>query len=89
MCARYTPIDGAGQVVARAGPIYVRSSTGLPITGSMEFDSADVYTLKLNGLLEKVIMHEMGHIVSNFFCMLLRRCRNSFAHLCYLSFPRK
>jgi hypothetical protein len=77
MCARYTPIDGVGNVLGQAGPIYVRSSTGLPVTGKMEFDSADVDKLKSNGLLKKVIMHEMGHIVSTFFRMLLLRCRNS------------
>jgi len=40
ICGRYTNIDGTGGVLGSAGPIYIRTSNGLPITGRMQFDNA-------------------------------------------------
>jgi hypothetical protein len=59
------PIDGSGGVLGRAGPCYYRrSSSGVsPITGIMEFDEADLADLEVSGLLEDVIVHEMGHVL--------------------------
>jgi len=59
------PIDGSGGVLGRAGPCYYRrSSPGVsPITGIMEFDEADLTDLEASGLLEDVIVHEMGHVL--------------------------
>ncbi len=56
-------IDGAGGVLATAGPCLTRTAGGLPVYGVMEFDSADVVNLEANGQLEAVILHEMGHVL--------------------------
>ncbi|GGJ31893.1 leishmanolysin-related zinc metalloendopeptidase [Deinococcus roseus] len=56
-------IDGVGKVLGRAGPDLVRNDTGLPITGTMEFDSADLKLMEANGTLSGVILHEMGHVL--------------------------
>ncbi|MFH1763166.1 MAG: leishmanolysin-related zinc metalloendopeptidase, partial [Gemmatimonadota bacterium] len=58
------PIDGSGGVLGRAGPCYYRTVDGVfPLTGIMELDEADVADLQTAGLLDDVIVHEMGHIL--------------------------
>ncbi len=58
------PIDGSGGVLGRAGPCYYRAVGGVfPLTGIMELDEADVADLQAAGLLDDVIVHEMGHIL--------------------------
>lgn len=42
ICGKYTGIDGPGGVLASAGPRHYRPASGLPITGEMKFDLADV-----------------------------------------------
>jgi hypothetical protein len=42
ICGKYASIDGPGGVLGSAGPRHYRPSLGLPITGEMKFDSADV-----------------------------------------------
>jgi hypothetical protein len=56
-------IDGGGGVLGRAGPTLLRSGSSLPITGIMEFDSADLANLEASGQLFNVIVHEMGHVL--------------------------
>ena len=58
-------IDGPGQILGQAGPRLVRTPTdgGLPITGIMSFDSADLSQLETNGSLQNVIVHEMAHCI--------------------------
>jgi len=56
-------IDGPGAVLGQAGPDWIRSASGLPFHGEMEFDSADVSAMFNNGTLYDVILHEMGHIL--------------------------
>ncbi len=56
-------IDGAGGVLGSAGPCLVRGGSNLPIMGSMRFDTADLANLESNGLLDEVILHEMGHVL--------------------------
>ena len=63
ICGRDVPIDGAGAVLGRAGPTYLRTSDGTSISGFMEFDVADVATLIASGSWEAVILHEMGHVI--------------------------
>jgi hypothetical protein len=63
ICSIFKPIDGVGRVLGSAGPIYMRRSNKLTITGEMKFDSADVNNLKIAGNLVSVILHEMGHIL--------------------------
>ncbi len=58
----FEPIDGAGQTLGSAGPCIVRS-TGLPVLGGMRFDTDDLETLESLGLLDDVILHEMGHVL--------------------------
>lgn len=62
--AAVQPIDGPGGTLARAGPCYVRTSGFLlPVLGIMEFDEADIAQMTANGSLERVIAHEMGHVL--------------------------
>ena len=57
-------IDGSGGVLGRAGPCYYRTIGGVfPITGIMELDEADLADMQAAGLLEDVIVHEMGHVL--------------------------
>lgn len=56
-------LGGPGGVLGSAGPEYLRNGTSLPITGSMEFDTADLPGLEANGSLGSVILHEMGHVL--------------------------
>ncbi|HEU5262395.1 MAG TPA: Ig-like domain-containing protein [Gemmatimonadales bacterium] len=55
-------IDGPGKIAGRAGPCIIRPSF-LPGVGVMQFDTADVATLLSVGLLNEVILHEMGHVL--------------------------
>lgn len=57
-------IDGSGGTLGRAGPCYYRTVGGIfPITGIMELDEDDLADMQADGLLEDVIIHEMGHIL--------------------------
>jgi hypothetical protein len=57
------PIDGAGNVLGQAGPCFVRNVGRLPVMGLMQFDVADLDVLQSSGLLDAVILHEMGHVL--------------------------
>lgn len=56
-------IDGAGGILGQAGPDAFRPVGGLPYTGIMEFDTADVAAMETGGIFQGVIMHEMGHVL--------------------------
>jgi len=59
-------IDGVGNVLGQAGPCAYRSGgpdNGTAIAGAMRFDIADLDDLDTQGLLEDVILHEMGHVL--------------------------
>lgn len=56
-------IDGPGKTLAQAGPCEVRQSDGLTAIGLMRFDSADVDTMIAQGVLNVVVLHEMGHVL--------------------------
>ncbi|HYD43516.1 MAG TPA: Ig-like domain-containing protein [Anaeromyxobacter sp.] len=60
---RLQTIDGRGGILGQAGPCIVRSSSGLPAVGVMEFDTADLAALETGGTLRSTILHEMLHIV--------------------------
>jgi hypothetical protein len=60
---RLQAIDGPGGVLGAAGPCVVRPSNNLPALGTMFFDTADLDNLWASGLLEAVIVHEMGHVL--------------------------
>ena len=61
--ARDIEIDGAGQVLGRAGGFLVREPDWQPYYGLMEFDTADLDSLADRGRLGDVILHEMGHVL--------------------------
>lgn len=56
-------IDGPGGVLGSAGPNMLRPGSNLPITGDMQFDTADLATLEASGELALVILHEMLHVI--------------------------
>lgn len=60
---RLEAIDGPGGVLGSAGPCVVRPSSHLPALGIMFFDTADLEGLRVSGLLETVVVHEMGHVL--------------------------
>jgi len=56
-------IDGEGSILGFAGPLYIRSDTFHTISGIMVFDEADLGQMVAEGVLEDVILHEMGHVL--------------------------
>lgn len=56
-------LDGPRNQLARAGPTQLRRDSLLPVTGIMEFDSADLKLLEEDGRLFDVIVHEMAHVL--------------------------
>lgn len=56
-------IDGPRQILGQAGPAFVRTGSLLPVTGIMQFDSADLDEMEQDGSLVNVIVHEMGHVL--------------------------
>lgn len=57
-------IDGPAGTLGQAGPCYFRDSW-LSLSGAMTFDEADLDNLAANGLLEEVVLHEMGHVLGS------------------------
>jgi hypothetical protein len=57
------PIDGPGDVLGSAGPCFVRTSGDLSVLGAMIFDSEDLEDIEAEGLLQDLILHEMGHVL--------------------------
>ena len=63
--AVFKGIDGAGSILGQAGPCKLGVTdfgVAVPKVGRMVFDTADIAALESNGRLEKVILHEMGHV---------------------------
>ena len=65
--ARIDSIDGpgspgAGNILGQASPCYVNGNA-IPFLGFMEFDSLDVSQLVARGQFEKVVLHEIGHVL--------------------------
>lgn len=56
-------IDGPGGALARAGPCAIRNGSKLAFVGIMEFDQADLERLELDGDMDDVVLHEMGHVL--------------------------
>ena len=57
------PIDGPGNVLASAGPCWIRDPSLMPILGLMRFDTADLPSIEADGQLSTVVLHEMGHVL--------------------------
>jgi hypothetical protein len=60
---RVASIDGPGGVLAQAGPCFIRTANLLTTIGIMEFDADDIAPLEANGLLNRVVLHEMLHVL--------------------------
>lgn len=58
---RVVRIDGPGGTLARAGPCYVRSASGLPVIGVIELDDGDLD--RSAAVIESVLLHEFGHVL--------------------------
>lgn len=56
-------IDGVNGILGQAGPRFLRPTSFLPATGTMQFDTADLASLEASGQLNDVILHEMGHVL--------------------------
>ena len=57
------PIDGPFGVLGQATPCFVRVPGDLTVIGRMQFDTDDVEPLETEGVLQAVILHEMGHVL--------------------------
>jgi Bacterial Ig-like domain (group 2)/Leishmanolysin len=58
-----TAIDGPGATLGQAGPCFIRVPGDLTVIGLMEFDEEDVEIIEGEGLLDEVVLHEMGHVL--------------------------
>ena len=56
-------IDGPSGILGQAGPREWRPDSLLPAFGIMQFDTADLMRMELDGSLENVVFHEMGHVL--------------------------
>ncbi len=57
------PIDGVNGVLGASGPCLIRTADALTAYGVMFFDTADLQALADEGLLDEVVVHEMGHVL--------------------------
>jgi hypothetical protein len=57
------PGDASGNVLGSAGPCYIRDDNNLSVLGAMTFDTTDLADIEAAGLLEPLILHEMGHVL--------------------------
>jgi hypothetical protein len=60
---RIAPIDGPAKIVGQASPCYVNTTSKLPIMGFFELDADDLTLMADRGILDDVVLHEMGHIL--------------------------
>ena len=65
--ARIDSIDGpgtpgGGNILGQASPCYLNGNA-IPFLGFMEFDKYDVDLLVARGQFEKVVLHEIGHVL--------------------------
>jgi hypothetical protein len=56
-------IDGPDGTLGQAGPCFVRVPGDLTVIGRMEFDVDDMEIIEDEGLLDEVVLHEMGHVL--------------------------
>ena len=62
ICALEFGYDGPGGVLGFATPDWIRSDSGLPIAGTMVFDSYDV-SMFSSSSWAAVVKHEIGHVL--------------------------
>jgi len=63
ICGVVEPIDGEDMVIGRGRALYIRNDNRLTVAGEMIFDEADLDYLREVGLLQDLILHEMGTII--------------------------
>ena len=56
-------LGGPGGVLGEAGPTCVNTANELTIHGVMTFDQADVPTMLAEGSFQRVVLHEMAHVL--------------------------
>ncbi len=61
--ARIANIDGTNGVLGQASVCYIGNNSQLPVVGFMEFDAADLPSLETTGVIDDVVLHEMGHVL--------------------------
>ncbi len=61
--AQIGPIDGVGHVLGNGNTCTLHASTGLTSVGTILFDSADLATYETSGLIDAIVLHEMGHVL--------------------------
>jgi len=61
--AELKPIDGVGNVLGQAGPTAIRSTSYLPASATMQFDSADAQYYAGQHLWDEIVLHEMLHSI--------------------------
>ena len=62
--AKIGVIDGVGNILGNANSCVLHSSgSQLTVLGTMYFDSEDLASLESSGLIDVVILHEMGHVL--------------------------
>ena len=60
----FDSIDGLGGTLGQAGPCIIRTKTGFPVVGAMQFDRQDLENRFLTPeVLLPLILHEMGHVL--------------------------
>jgi hypothetical protein len=59
----FSSIDGQGKILGQSSPCYVRTNNSLPIFGYLQLDVADAARLESQGLLNALVLHEIGHIL--------------------------
>lgn len=66
IAATVEDIDGDGGVLGQSGPcylLYASKKIYYPAIGVMQFDTADMEKMLSDGSLDRVILHEMGHVL--------------------------
>lgn len=58
-----TPLDGPGNVAARASPCTVHMPAGLTQMGLLLLDSDDMELFLGQGTLDNIVTHELGHVL--------------------------
>ena len=58
---RLMSMDGPSGALAEAGPCLVRNPSVLPFIGTVTVDTADLPEMERNGVLGKVVAHEIAH----------------------------
>jgi hypothetical protein len=58
-----TEIDGLDKILGQSGPCWVRDPSRLPVVGLLQLDIVDLDDVQERGLMEDLILHEIGHVI--------------------------